>query len=119
MSSKSVSNLTGFRSIQGWLSPWYDYILAANGFAVGMYITLFYPEIMLSGRVVTPDKVAFGAIAILLGLEVTVVPRLVGALGTWAVAIANLLSAAVMFWFLLRRRPEAIARLREGWTDQS
>ena len=57
--------------------------------------------------------------SILLGLEVSVVARLVGARGTWAVALANLLSAVVMFWFLLRRRPEAIARLREGWTDQS
>lgn len=57
--------------------------------------------------------------SILLGLEVSVVPRLVGALGTWAVAIANLLSAVVMFWYLLRRRPGAIGRLREGWTDQS
>ena len=57
--------------------------------------------------------------AILMGLEVSVVPRLVGALGTWTVALANLLSAVVMFWYLLRRHPEAIERMREGWNDQS
>ena len=30
------------------------------------------------------------------------------------VAVANILSAMAMFWFLLRRRPEAIDRLRAG-----
>jgi len=55
--------------------------------------------------------------SIVLGLEVTVVPQLVGALGTWAVLIANLLSAIAMFWFLLRRRPEALSRLRAAWSD--
>jgi len=55
--------------------------------------------------------------SIVFGLEVTVVPQLVGALGTWAVMIANLLSAIAMFWFLLRRRPEALARLKAAWND--
>jgi len=55
--------------------------------------------------------------SILLGLEVSVVPRLVGALGTWTVALANLLSAIVMFYYLLRRHPEAIKRMREGWNE--
>lgn len=49
--------------------PWYDYILAASGFTVGIYITVLYPEIVMTGRQVTPDKVVFGAFAILLGLE--------------------------------------------------
>ena len=55
--------------------------------------------------------------SIVLGLEVTIVPQLVGALGTWAVLIANLLSAVAMFWFLLRRRPEALSRLKAAWSD--
>ena len=55
--------------------------------------------------------------AIVFGLEVTVVPQLVGALGSWAVMIANLLSAVAMFWFLLRRRPEALARLKTAWNE--
>lgn len=55
--------------------------------------------------------------SIVLGLEVTIVPQLVGALGTWAVALANLFSAIAMFWFLLRRHPEAISRLKAGWSE--
>jgi hypothetical protein len=55
--------------------------------------------------------------SILFGFEVTIVPHLVGALGAWAVGIANLLAAAGMFWFLLRRRPEVMVRLREGWNE--
>lgn len=55
--------------------------------------------------------------AIVFGLEVTVVPQLVGAIGAWAVLVANLLSAVAMFWFLLRRRPEAIGRLRAAWDE--
>jgi hypothetical protein len=55
--------------------------------------------------------------SIVLGLELTVVPQLVGNLGTWAVAIANLLSAIAMFWSLLRRRPEALARLKAAWNE--
>jgi hypothetical protein len=55
--------------------------------------------------------------AVLFGLEVTIVPNLVGALGAVSVALANLFSAAAMFWFLLLRRPEALARLRESWEE--
>jgi hypothetical protein len=55
--------------------------------------------------------------SIIFGFEVTLVPSLVGALGAWAVAVANLLAAIGMFWFLLRRRPEVMVRLREGWHE--
>ncbi|MFQ5701866.1 MAG: hypothetical protein ACE5HU_08500 [Acidobacteriota bacterium] len=55
--------------------------------------------------------------AIVMGLEFSIMPRLVGALGTWAVGLANLLAAVAMFWFLLRRRPEAFAKLRKGWNE--
>ncbi len=55
--------------------------------------------------------------SVLFGIEITIVPNLVGALGAWAVALANLLSAFAMFWFLLRRRPQTMARLRAGWDE--
>lgn len=55
--------------------------------------------------------------SVLFGFEVTLVPSVVGALGAWAVAVANLLAAVGMFWFLLRRRPGLLARLREGWEE--
>ena len=55
--------------------------------------------------------------SVIFGFEVTIVPSLVGALGAWAVAVANLLSTVAMFWFLLIRRPEAMSRLRAGWNE--
>jgi len=55
--------------------------------------------------------------SILFGFEVTLVPHLVGALGAFAVGFANLLSASGMFWFLLRRHPEAMSRLRAAWHE--
>ena len=55
--------------------------------------------------------------SIVLGLEMTILNDLVGAIGTWAVAVANFLSATGMFAYLLRRRPLAFARLRAGWAE--
>ncbi len=55
--------------------------------------------------------------SVLFGFEVTLVPDLVGALGAWAVAMANLFAAVGMFWFLLRRRPQVLVHLREGWDE--
>lgn len=56
--------------------------------------------------------------SVLFGLEVTIVPNLVGALGAVSVALANLLAAVAMFWFLLVRRPGAWARLRASWDEE-
>jgi hypothetical protein len=55
--------------------------------------------------------------AVLFGLEVSLVPSLVGALGAGIVAVANVLAAVAMFGYLLRRHPEALARLRAGWHE--
>jgi hypothetical protein len=55
--------------------------------------------------------------SVLFGLEVTLVPELVGALGASAVASANLFAAVGIFWFLLHRRPEVMVRLRESWNE--
>jgi hypothetical protein len=55
--------------------------------------------------------------AVIFGFEVTIVPALVGALGAWAVGLANLLAAVAMFWFLLIRHPGSMARLRAGWDE--
>jgi len=56
--------------------PWYDWLLAAGGLAVGLYVTARYPTIAYQLGVLTGDKVAFGALAVLLVLEAT--RRLVG-----------------------------------------
>ena len=55
--------------------------------------------------------------SVLFGFEVTIVPNLVGALGALSVGVANLLSAVTMFWYLLARRPQAWAHLRESWEE--
>lgn len=56
--------------------PSYDWLLALGGFAVGAYIAVFYPSIAYQLGILTWDKVALGALAILLVLEGT--RRLVG-----------------------------------------
>ena len=55
--------------------------------------------------------------SIVFGFEVTLVPSLVGAIGAGVVIVANLLAAAAMFWYLLRRHPEAMRRVRQGWHE--
>jgi TRAP transporter 4TM/12TM fusion protein len=65
--------------------PWYDWLLAAGGLAVGLYVAVFFPAIAYTLGQTTPDRVALGALAILLVLEAT--RRLTGwALVTVAVA---------------------------------
>ena len=56
--------------------PWYDWLLAAGGLAVGLYIAVFYPTIAYQLGIITWDKVTLGVLAILLVLEAT--RRLVG-----------------------------------------
>jgi len=51
---------------------------------------------------------------LLMGVEVTVFPALVGELGAWAVATANIASLITMFAFLAYRHPQAITALRES-----
>lgn len=55
--------------------------------------------------------------AVLFGLEVSMVPSLVGAIGAGIVAVANVLAAVAMFAYLLRRHPDALRQLRESWND--
>jgi hypothetical protein len=51
---------------------------------------------------------------LLMGAEVTLFPALVGELGAWAVATANVASLITMFAFLAYRHPQAIKALRES-----
>jgi len=55
--------------------------------------------------------------AVIFGLEVTIVPRLVGLLGAVQVGVANLLAAVAMFWFLLGRHPGVMERLKRAWNE--
>ncbi len=49
----------------------YDYVLAALGLTVGLYVFIAYPAIVLTAGIITPFKTALGAIAVLIVLELT------------------------------------------------
>ncbi len=78
----AVALAAGFLSVKGHARapthrvPWYDWLLALGGIAVGLYVTVRYPTIAYQLGILTWDKVGLGALAILLVLEAT--RRLVG-----------------------------------------
>ena len=49
--------------------PWYDGLLSLVGIALGLYIVLFYPDIVTTSGLTPPDRTIMGAIAILFILE--------------------------------------------------
>jgi TRAP transporter 4TM/12TM fusion protein len=49
--------------------PWYDLILALLSVLAGGYLVIFYPSIVNEMGELTPDKILFGAVAILLVME--------------------------------------------------
>ncbi len=49
--------------------PWFDIVLAIAGFAVGLYVALFYPEMVRWLGIITPDRVIMGTLAIVLIFE--------------------------------------------------
>jgi hypothetical protein len=55
--------------------------------------------------------------AILWGVGVSMVPALAGAVGAWAILIANVASATAMFVFLVRRHAGALENLRQAWSE--
>jgi TRAP transporter 4TM/12TM fusion protein len=67
--------------------PWYDWLLAVSGLVVGLYVAVRYPTLAYALGAVTPDKLALGALAIVLVLEAT--RRLCGWALVW-VAVACL-----------------------------
>ena len=51
--------------------PWYDWLLALGGFAVGLYVTILYPTIAYRLGILSPDRWIFGGLALILILEAT------------------------------------------------
>ncbi|WP_408007957.1 TRAP transporter permease [Pseudalkalibacillus sp. A8] len=49
--------------------PWYDWILAALGLSAGLYLLIFYPQIVINMGTVTNERLTMSVIAILLILE--------------------------------------------------
>ena len=56
--------------------------------------------------------------SILFSFAAVIFPSLMGVLGAAAVATGNLFAAIAMFWFLIRRRPNALAQLRLAWHEE-
>src|ERR1051325_8370275 len=55
----------------GEFVPWYDWLLALGGFAIGLYVTVMYPTIAYRLGVLSPDRWIFGGLALILVLEAT------------------------------------------------
>jgi TRAP transporter 4TM/12TM fusion protein len=51
--------------------PWYDMVLAAASIYLGLYVTLFYPKILLTLGVIDPTRIILGMTAIIIVLETT------------------------------------------------
>ncbi len=51
--------------------PWYDWLLALGGLAIGLYVTILYPTIAYRLGILSRDRWIFGALAIFLLLEAT------------------------------------------------
>jgi TRAP-type uncharacterized transport system fused permease subunit len=51
--------------------PWYDWLLALGGIAIGLYVTILYPTIAYRLGVLSPDRWIFGGLALILVIEAT------------------------------------------------
>lgn len=87
--------------------PWHDWLLALGGLAVGLYVAVRYPTIAYRLGILTWDKVALGALAIILVLEAT--RRLIG----WVmVGLAGVLILYARFAYLF---PGLLYANGSGW----
>ena len=107
-------------------------VTGANGLIVFAYTGLHGVLFLLAGTLIAwmfsqfERNPQLGIVLLLLfmlfesvvfSLEAAVVPNLIGAMGTLAVASANLFAAVAMFLFLLRRHPAALSHLRQAWHE--
>ncbi|MCC6611565.1 MAG: TRAP transporter fused permease subunit [Burkholderiales bacterium] len=52
-------------------TPWYDYVLAAVSLVLGLYVAFWYPSIMDTIGLLSPDRTLLGVLAIAVVLEST------------------------------------------------
>jgi hypothetical protein len=110
-----------------------DQAISVNSFVIFAYTGLHGVLFLMAGLVLGwmfamfERNPQFGTILLLLFLlfesilfsfEAGIFPNLMGTMGTLAVASGNLFAAVTMFWFLLRRHPNALARLRDAWHEE-
>jgi TRAP transporter 4TM/12TM fusion protein len=90
--------------------PWYDFVFAAGGLVIGLYVAVFYPTIAYRLGVLSPDRWILGGLAILLVLEAT--RRIAGGTLAW-IALACVLYAKFAYLFpgLLYSKGSSWARI--------
>ncbi|MGE3936501.1 MAG: TRAP transporter large permease subunit, partial [Rhodospirillaceae bacterium] len=59
------------RRERGDVVPWYDWVAAAAALAAALYVVVHYPVLLRSLAATTPDRWIFGAIAVVLALEMS------------------------------------------------
>ena len=111
----ALSNVT----VQPSIVAWYSAVHAVAFLAVGMIAAWLavqferFPSVgiaMLFLFVIF--ETAFFCFALAVGKNV------LGTLGLWTIAVANLLAAAAMAGYLWWRHPSAVRNMREIWTNQ-
>lgn len=110
-----------------------DEAVVVNGFIVFAYTGLHGVLFLIAGLALAwmfamfERNPQFGIIILLLFLlfesivfsvEAAIFPNLVGAMGALTVVAGNLFAAVAMFWFLVRRHPTALGRLRRAWQEE-
>ena len=71
--------------------PWYDWVLAVAGMIVGLYLTLYFPQIVNTIGYPTPQRVILGSLMVILVLEA--LRRLSG----WALVVVVLVFLGYAF----------------------
>ena len=90
--------------------PWYDWLLALAGLAVGLYVTILYPTIAYRLGILSPDRWIFGGVALLLLLEGT--RRVAGGTLAWlALAVILYTRFAEYFPGILYSKSPSWARI--------
>lgn len=89
--------------------PWYDYVLAILSVPAGLYITVYFPSIVLRLGFASPDRVILGAITIFLIAEA--VRRLVG--WTLVVVVVSFLLYAAYGEYI----PGRFSAQPSSWSD--
>jgi TRAP transporter 4TM/12TM fusion protein len=69
-------------------APWYDWVLSVCGIGVGLYLVIFYPDLIYTLGEVKVGRVVLGALAVLLVMEAT--RRLLGSVMTVPVLVLML-----------------------------
>jgi hypothetical protein len=110
-----------------------DEVISVNPFIIFAYTGLHGVLFLIAGLVIArmfalfEHNPQFGIVILLLFLlfesilfsfAAALFPNLIGTIGAVAVACGNLFAAIAMFWFLIRRHPNAMTQLRLAWHEE-